>query len=356
MLLEVDNWIRLGRSVITGGTPDRSPLAIAAGKGFYSLVELLLTQAPSQDILDAAMAKAATGDAVETLRLLAKSGATLKVVSADSVVGNASPDAIEFLVRGGMDVSHEDALGRALYKEQSAAVAYFRKHHRRHAVVRDQGAKALIRAVKQDEEHRSLRLKRAGADPRRRVMPLYPQEHGCRYGATALEEAAACASFKALLNMGPRKSDDLAALVDDCCRDFDIAKIMMLIRRGAVVNDREDGGSSLLEKCLTSLSMGEYYQFPRFYTLADRAWELMIKLVTELGAKWNPSPESLRTVRIWLKYGDPKRMCPLAVLLLDHDVTPHPLIRKLFDTPGFQKKLGQYWPAVQKVLSQKMAL
>lgn len=190
MLFEVEIWIRTGKSVLTGGTPDRSPLAVAAGKGFHSLVKLLLAQEPSQDILDAAMAKAATGDGVETLNLLTDAGATLKGVSVEDVVYEASPDVIEFLVLHGMDVGNDDVLGRAMYNEEASAVEYFRKYHRQHAAVRDQGAKALIRAVQHDEEHRAARLKKAGADPRRRVTPLYPRKYDHYYGRTALEEAA----------------------------------------------------------------------------------------------------------------------------------------------------------------------
>lgn len=350
MLFDVERWIRAGHSVVTGGTPDHSPLAIASGKGFHSLVTLLLEQHASQDILDAAMAQAAMGDGVETLRLLNKAGATLKNVSVKDAVTKASPDVIDFLVKHGLDVEQDDVLGQAMYRNIQTAMAYFTKYRKRHAMVRNQGAKALVYAVRQNQEHVATRLKQAGGDPRLRVLPLYPEKHESRYGTTALEEAARHASFKVFLIMGPRQSDDLPNLLDCCCFKFDIAKIMMLIKRGAVVNDLDNGGSTLLQKCLCSLGMGEHFNSLYFRECSDRAWELANKLVTELGAKWNPDADDLRQVRIWMKHVDRQRIYALAALLVNNNATPMEKVKRFFDTPGMRKKLDSYWPEVVKLV------
>jgi hypothetical protein len=350
MLFGVAAWIRDGKSVATGGAPDRSPLAIAAGKGFSSLVKLLLEHEPSQDALDAAMAKAATGTGVETLGLLLAAGATLERVVVADVVSRGSPDVIEVLVRHGLDVGQDDALGWAMSNQCEPALEYFRKYHRRHASVRDQGAKALIDAVQNDNEYRAEQLKKAGADPRRRVVALDQGRHSQAYGTTALEAAALKASFKIFLLMGPRKSDDLPELMDLCCMDFNIAKIMMLIKRGAVVNDREDGGSSLIQQCLCTLGHGEYYGMPDERKRAQRAWELLNRLINEHGAKWTPSSEELREVRLWLRHASAGRIWSLAKLLVEQDVTSRESIWKLLNTPRFRGKLGSYWMDVRKLL------
>jgi len=350
MLFDVERWIRAGHSVVAGGTPDHSPLAIASGKGFHSLVTLLLAQQPSQDILDAAMAQAAMGDGVETLRLLNKAGATLKNVSVKDAVTKASPDVIEFLVKHGLDVGQDDVLGQAMYGNIQTAMTYFTKYRSRHANVRDQGAKALIYAVRQNQEHVATRLTQAGADPRLRVSPLYLEKYDFRYGSTALEEAASHASFKVFLIMDPRLGDDFPNLLDYCCLKFDIAKIMMLIKRGAVVNDLENGGSTLLRKCLCSLGMGEHFKSLYFRECSDRAWELANKLVTELGAKWNPDADDLRQVRIWMKHVDRQRIYALAALLVNNNATPMDKVKIFFDTPGMRKKLESLWPEVAKLV------
>ena len=338
MLYEVQDWIRAGKPVVLGGNPKDTPLAIAAGKGFHSLVLLLLDQGQSQACLDAALAAAGAGGNLEVCRLLLARGAGIRNVNADEVVRCGSPDVGDLLVRLGMDVSADNVLARALLAHSMEALAFFRRLRRLKAV-RRQGAMALKHFVIHKNERQATLIKRAGADPRLAVPEVYAYlKRDRRRETSAIFEALWHGTYHMLLRMGIGKKDDAHHFLESACHVMDRAKIMLVLRRcGLPLNDRPDGGSTVLEHCLTTIGMGGHrgLGFPR--ERAERAWDLLQEIVSK-GARWVPN--DLRNTRSWLRHADRQRCVEIARVLVESGAAPRETVAALFGTPMIRRRLG----------------
>ena len=248
MFIEVQEWFKSGKDTAPHPDAGQNPLCIAAGKGFHSLVKLLCTLGPNQATLDKALAAAVAGGNLETAKLLLQNGATVADVDAEDVFKAPNVEIVGFCMEAGVDLSTGTPLARGLINDSDLALKFFERWHTEIKTVRDQGAMALIYLVRDDEEHRVTRLIRAGASPRRRVPSLGPQNYTIGSACTALEEAARHGTFKMLLRLGVRKTDDPQGLLLETCWDCDMTKMKHILSRGAKLNDLENGGSSVLKQ------------------------------------------------------------------------------------------------------------
>lgn len=332
MLFEVQDWLRAGKPVPTGG---ESPLALAAGKGFHSLVKVLLDQGPSQDMLDAALACAGAGGNLETCRLLLERGAGVGGVRAADVLRCGNPNVEDLLMTAGMDIETGFPLAKAITDWSKEALAFLKRWRRRSKAVRRQGAMALKQFVIREEDWRMRRVKVAGADPRLMVPTLVPRYKNDRWENSALQEAVFRGTFPAVLAMGVRKTDKLQELLELALCSLNRVKVMHVIRRGAKINDQANGGSSTLDHLLLMMG-GPCNDSER----AHFAWELTKELIA-MGARWVPDAGGLRDVRAFLKTAKRGRCVEVARLLVESKAASRETVAALFGTPSIQRRLDK---------------
>jgi hypothetical protein len=317
MLLEVQEWIRASKPIPRGGKPEDSPLAIAGGTGFHSLVKLLLDDGEgwSQGHRDAALVAALTGGNVEAARLLLARGAQ---------PAGLNTEALAVCVEAGVDLDTGTPLARELLNDHDAAFAFLERWHGKNGSVSDQGAMALISEVREGEERKVRRLLHAGASPRRRVTEL-DGRHEPKGPTTAIAEGVRVGTFRILLMLGVRKTDRPQELMKQACWDYDIVKIKHLLQRGAKLNDK-DGGSTVLQACIKG--RGDW-QFRHYGDRAQRAWETAAALA-EMGAQWKPDAREMFLARCGLRHTSPETCAEIARVLLKTGAAERAVVVKLF--------------------------
>jgi hypothetical protein len=240
-------------------------------------------------------------------------------------------------IGAGADFITDAPLARELIYQSEPALRCFERWRLEIETVRDQGAMALIYCVREDHETRVTRLIRAGASPRRRVPELDPR-YEVRSPCTALEQAAKKGTFKMLLRLGVRKTDDLQALLLATCWEFDLVKMKFLIRRGAKLNDRENGGSSVLQQCLWEMGLCDHIGL---HERSYRAWDAIVALAG-MGAKWVPDAHELSSIRCGLKYAGPGKWVEFAGLMMETKAADRATLGKLFGSPKMRDRLLKY--------------
>ena len=146
MLYELDDWIRSGHVIPTEGDKNCSPLALAAGKGFHSLVMLLLRQTWPQSCLDVALGRAAAGGHLE-LRSLAQ-------MPLDLVLGvqKAVADPIESVQRDVEQAVAEDVRQRG---QRDVPVEGVLAHRLRHAAKDERLGHGRLRGAESEAARQS---------------------------------------------------------------------------------------------------------------------------------------------------------------------------------------------------------
>jgi hypothetical protein len=199
---------------------------------------------------------------------------------------------------------------------------------------------ALKHFVIKEDEWQATRVKRAGADARLRVPDLRPRWKNYRWETSALYEAVRSGTYRMLLRMGVRKSDDISDLLDTACLRMNRAKMLHIFSRsGWPINDQADGGSSVLHRCLRKLGLGGYFHMLPATAEAEEAWSLAKELVRR-GARWVPDRSMLRDVRYYLRFADRRRAVELARLLVEDKGASRETVAALFGTPMIRRWLG----------------
>lgn len=337
MFIEVQEWVKSWKETVPDPATGKDPICISAGKGFHSLVKLLCSFCPTQATLDKALAAAVVGGNLETSRLLLKQGATVAAVEAKAVFRAPNVEILGVCVEAGVDLSKGSPLAIELINCSELALKFFERWHKAIKTVSDQGAMALVHLAREDEEHWVTRLIHAGASPRRRVPRLGPQ-YEIGPACTALEEAAGHGTFKTLLRMGVRKTDDPQSLLLETCWDFDIAKMKHILSRGAKLNDQDNGGSSLLQKCLWEMGTLKHVGL---HERANLAWDAIVKLA-EMGARWVPDTRELFVVRCGFDYLDFTACIQFAKIMLKEKAADHATLVKFFGSPKMRERFASY--------------
>lgn len=348
MLFEVQELIQTGRCDLSQFTDVRHPLAIAAGRGFQSLVRTLLPLSVPEGIVDTALCEATKGGHLETAKLLLANGASAASVPAAIAVRSPNPKIPAILAERGLDLATGNPLAHALVARSHEALAFYR-HQKTAKSIRIQGAMALRQFVCEDDEQWVTLLRRAGACPRHAVPSL--NEDGRRLSRlTAQQVAAMAGKHRMLRRLGVRKGDRLDELMEFARIRLEPQTVKFLLHRGHPLNDQPNGGSTLLNACLCHMGHVLYVSGMQFQTLAESAWKLAVELAQK-GAKWRPDKSELRSTRAMLTWVAPTQLVQVAAMLLDNAAADLPSVKLLFGTAKMRQHLGGSWKEIQSLLS-----
>jgi ankyrin repeat protein len=340
-LYAVQEWISAGKSIRVAPGIKKTPLDVAIALGFHSLVELLAQAETGQEQKDKALADALDARRLDLMEVLVANGANVRSIPLADVFDSWQPRIIDFFLGPGVDVIIGAPFAQAFGQKCRKALRPFREYREAHPefaeALQNQADRALRHfAYEADLKWVALMLW-IGADPRSRGPTLddnHEDDPECH--VTAVEEACTKGSVEVLKKFkvdGAR--DDLSALLHHASLFSRIEMIRYLLQQGADPNDKTNGGSSALERCLERVSFGvSRSPSARGLISALEVWRTTecLRLLLSHGARWVPNdPRHLNTIRRGLYKYEPAVTRKLVKMLIQHKACSNETIQLLLN-------------------------
>jgi len=338
-LYEVEDWIRLGRSLKVPDELGKTPLSVALKTGFHSLIELLLRHEEDQKARNNVLRQAVEARQYDIVKLAVAYGAETSSVSFTDVLMSWDRGIVSFFAERGADPITSFPFAQAFHGRVRTALGCYLEYKRNQpelaAQLQEQADMALRHFCREGTLKWVSLLMWVGADPRSKGPTLEHPDDPEMF-TTALDEASTAGQLDILRRLKPDPNrDDLAGLLASAATFAHTDVISYLLRLGANPNDKPNGGSSALDACIRHLGWenfdrilyGRHQQTPSYKVSKTRE---AIRLLVEHRAVWEPG-DSLNDVRRTLYGIDPEVTVELVGLLLKHracdDVTLHDLLR-----------------------------
>jgi hypothetical protein len=350
-LFEVQNWIASSKSLCLPADIKTTPLEVALGTGFHSLVELLVRNESSQELKNRALGKAVSFKRLDLIELLVANGAEPNSVPFIEVLEIWEPNIIRYFLDHGADFIKDSPFAVAFGAKIRTAINPWRECKEKYpdaaAQLQEQGDRALRHFCFDGNLKWVSLLMWAGADPRTSGPTLDDAEDESEH-STALNAAAYCKDVEILKRLKPdAKRDDLVQLLITASGGARSEVVRYLIELGANPDDKPNGGSSALDECLERFgfesfihdcAFGNYsskVKTPKYSVSKNRA---TIQLLLEHGALWRPDDATqVARVRRSLLECEPNVTLELVQRLTKHSACTHDTIHELLRTPAMKK-------------------
>lgn len=352
-LYEVEAWIATGKSLLVPPEFKKTPLQIAVGNGFHSLVLLLARNEVNQKVKNDALAEATKLRNLELVRLLLTHGAEINGVPFADVLLTWEPALMRLFLDGGADVVTGFPFAEAFGNKVRTALRPFMEHKKSHSEVAGQLQEQIDRVLRYfchigDLKWVSL-LMWAGADPRTKGPRLYERDDSECY-ATALESAALGDNVEVLKRLKPSpEADDFGDLLVCAAIGGNTAIIHYLLKLGANPNGKANGGSAAIDRCLWhiqihasrhrgTISKHSIFEFYRAFDVA--------KVLVQQGAIWKPDDRTqILSLRKALYECEPDVTVKWLKLLVEHSAASAETLRELLATPRMREHLvrNRWW-------------
>ncbi|HLY62802.1 MAG TPA: hypothetical protein VKV95_18820 [Terriglobia bacterium] len=187
----------------------------------------------------------------------------------------------------------------------------------------------------------------AGANPRTQGPLLddhFEDDPECY--TTALREACYKGSLEILIKLKPDASqDDLSDLLHCAAFSASIELIRHLLKMGAKPNDKANGGSLALDRCLWHLGFGDFDALINKQPTSRYALHGTLECIQELvehGALWRPDGRAeMNSLRQILYKCEPQVTVEVVKLLARHHASPEETLEQFLDTPRMRSHLSQ---------------
>ena len=353
-LYEIEKWIADGKSL---EAPPKSAtlLRVAVQTGFYSLIELLAKHENDQSSMNAALADAVSLHRLDFIELLVESGAEVKSVPFTDVLLEWNPHIVRFFLAHGADVAEGAPFAVAFSQKIRTALGVFlqlkRSRPELSAALREQADRALrYFCDKGDLKWISLMLW-AGANPRSSGPALYKDytdDPECF--TTAIREATLSGNVEVLKKLKPDPTrDDLNDLLHCAALLGRRELLSYLMGIGAKPNDKPNGGSSSLDRCLWELNYGRSFVYrsntPKSKYEVSNGLECIRELASH-GAIWNPNDQhAFNDLRRALYGCESEVTIELLKIFKTHSVCPQDRLKELLCKPRMKEHLASqtYW-------------
>jgi ankyrin repeat protein len=348
-LYEIEKWIASGKSIQTPPEVRKTPLHIAIDSGFHSLVELLARNESRQEAKNQALSLAVSEKRLDFVELLVAHGAQPRSIPLADVLLNWEPAMIRFFLENGADVITGAPFAVAFREKIRTALRPFVEYKKAHPELapqlQDQADRALRHFCYEADLKWVSLLLWAGANPRSRGPDLddrWADDPECH--TTALKEACSKGNLDVLKKLKiDSRTDDLSELLSSAALTSK-ETIEYLLSIGAKTNDKPNGGSSALDRCLWRLGWGNHDSFfnKRLSTKYDLSGTSeCIRVLVEHGARWNPEGKAeLNSVRKALYQCEPVVVVDLMKLLARNKACPEETLEQLLDAPRMREHLS----------------
>ena len=289
------------------------------------------------------------------MELLFANGADLKSVPLAHVLLGWEPTIIRFFLDHGADAITDSPFAAAFGERVRTALRPFIEYRQTHPELATELQKQVDCALRRFCEEGNLKwislLIWAGADPRTRGPKLDDKyaDDPERY-TSGLSEACYAGHVEALKKLKPEAGrDDLSDLLQCAAISGHRDTLQYLLELGANSNDKVNGASSALDKCLWHLNFGPFdvYRSKRLRSRydVDRALECVGKLVAH-GAIWRPASEEEKNSLRRALYGcESSVTIDLLRLFLNYNACSSDAVQELLRTPRMKQHLStETWP------------
>jgi hypothetical protein len=283
--------------------------------------------------------------------LLLKNGAEIKGIPFISVLRSWDPKLIQLFLDGGADVVTEYpfavAFGEKIRTALNRFVAYKRDHPEREKELQGQLDRALRFFAREGDLKWVSLLMWAGGNPRS-VGPILDAEDDPEMYESALQAMAYGHNVAVLKRLKPDpECDDLHDLLECASLWLEIDVLQYLLAIGAKPNNKENGGSRPLGRCLNHMHLENFCR--RYRTGKASKWELhqsldSVRELAQHGAVWHPDAKSqLNWIRRTLLECEPEVTIELLKILLENNACSRETLKDLLSTPRIRDHVKESW-------------
>jgi hypothetical protein len=363
-LLDVQDWIRSGKSLCVPSEFRTTPLKVALDTGFHSLVELLVRNEASQEIKNRALRKAVALKRLDFVELLVLNGAEIASVPFIDVLYAWDPKIIRYFLDRGTDFLTGYPFAVAFGEKIRTALGPWKECKQKYphlaAQLQEQADRALRHFCFEGDLKWVSLLIWAGANPRSKGPTLHDDNEGDESEhLTALMAATYPEDLQILKRLKPdRNTDDLESLLLESARLGHVDAVRYLLELGAKPNGKENGGSAALDNCFESFGYGKFRNRDYLASFASRSKaskydvsdrQSTVQVLLDYEALWRPdNVEQVALVRRGLYECEPEVTVELIERLTKNKSCSAETIQELLRTPTMQKYLV---PFVKKLAS-----
>lgn len=258
-LFDVQNWIASGKSLCVPSDLRTTPLKVALDTGFHSLVEVLAQNEQNQELRNRALLHSVSLKRLDFIQLLVSHGADLRSVPFIEVLRIWEPNIIRFFLDHGADCIQGSPFAVAFGERIRTAIGAWRECREKYSEVAAQLQEQADRALRHFCEKEDLKwvslLMWAGADPRSSGPTLDDDDEDLDDSeqSTAFAAAAYAKNLQILKRLKPEvEQDDVDKLLTKATAFGRVDVVRYLLELGAKPNDKLNGGSAALDRCLST--------------------------------------------------------------------------------------------------------
>ena len=266
-LFELQEWLAAGRSLSVPDHYRQTPLKIAVNTEFHSLIEFLLRHENEQSAKDNVLQHACWRRQLPIMQLALEYGASINAVSFQDVIETWDRGLVQVFVERGADLATNSPFARAFKSCIKAALGIFLDCKRARPDLIEELQQQLDTALRQACQDSDLKwvslLMWLGANPRSKGLATDDLDSTCDFEEGDLQSALqiACGSRvpEILKRLKPDPAvDDLRELMTAAASLYTTPEcVAYLMRLRAEINDKVDGGSTALERCLSNFGWTE---------------------------------------------------------------------------------------------------
>lgn len=357
-LFELQAWVADGKPLGVPTGYRLTPLRVALDTGFHSLIAFLLQREAAQTAKDAALREACWGNRPALMELALEHGASVHAVRFQEVIETWDRAVAGLFLRHGADLVTDAPFARAFKQRVKAGLGIYLDCLRARPDLADAlqaQADMALRQACQDEDLKWVSLLMwLGASPRTKGLSTDDLDHATAddpdYRQSALQIACSSRKPEILRQLKPDPArDDLRELMAAAGQFTTTPEtVAYLVGLGADVNDRPDGGSTVLDSALRYFGWKEaVWEGP--YGAYRRAAVPVAKLKSSLealgtllarGARWVPEARAITDVRRALYRTEAAAVVAVVDLLRSHQACSDATLATLAAAPKMRVLLA----------------
>ncbi len=358
-LFEIQAWVAAGRPLTVPSHYRQTPLRVAVDTGFHSLVEYLLQHETTQAAKDGVVEQAWCKGQYDVMRLAVQHGATVSAVSFQDVVETWDRSLAEFFLEQGADPITNSPFARAFKQRIKGVLGIFLDCKRARPDLTDglqeQADMALRQACTEDDLKWVSLLMWLGADPRTKGLATDDldtpdAQSNPEYQQSGLQIACGSRNPEILKRLKPDPHvDDLRELMA-AVRSLVTPPetLAYLVALGAEVNDKADGGSTVLDTCLRNFAWAEsildepYPAYRHAPVSVSRLGKSLdgLRFLLGKGARWTPDERTIADARRALYRVDGEGIATVMNLLRTHGACDEAVLKALAGTAKMRSLLA----------------
>jgi hypothetical protein len=314
-LFELQAWVAAGKSLSVSPHYRQTPMRVALNTGFHSLIEFLLQHEENQSAKDDVLSQACWSGQRSVMHLALNHGANIGGVPFQNVIETWDRGIAQVFIEHGADPVTNAPFARAFKSRVKAALGIFLDCKRARPDLADALQLQADMALRQSCQDGDLKwvslLMWLGANPRAKGLATDDLDtpdalEDPEYQQSALQIACHSKEPKILKRLKPDPTiDDLRELMAAAASLITTPEtIAYLVGLGADVNDKSDGGSTVLETCLRNFGWRESvweasYPYRHSIVPASRLGKSLdaLRFLLEKGARWTPDDRAIADTR-----------------------------------------------------------